>query len=112
MLARPAAWEVLAAGLARRRPVRADYHGTTRVLCPHILGWKNRRPMVFSYQCDGDTSSGPLPSDERQRWRLMYVDEIVDATLVESPWRSADNYQPGRTGIDIVELTCDSGHLK
>lgn len=101
---RPDAWGVLAAGLAQRRPVRARYHGSERVLCPHVLGWRNSRPLVLSYQSGGTTSEGTLPSDHRQRWRLMFVDEFTEADLVDGPWGSADNYTLHSVGIDVVEF--------
>jgi hypothetical protein len=105
---RPDAWAILARGLAERRPVRARYQGTDRLLCPHVLGWHNARPKVLSYQSAGETSHGPLPTDRRLRWRSMFVDEIEDAVLTDEPWESADNYIHYDTGINVVELRVET----
>jgi len=98
---RPPAWAVLEQALLERRPVRARYHGTDRVLCPHALGWKNARPKVLSYQ------AGPagLPAEPRQRWRSMFVDEIEDPVITDARWETADNYSPATNGIDDLEIS-------
>jgi hypothetical protein len=90
----PAAWAPLHAALHARRPVEVSYHGRHRTVCPHALGWKTGRPMVLAYQTGGQTSTGKLPADPRQRWRCMYIDEIdnVDAADPATTWATADNY--------------------
>ena len=101
----PAAWAVLAESLAARRPVRAVYHGKSRLLCPHVLGWRNGRAKVLSYQ------AGRNP--EGSGWRSMFVDELDDLTLTEQAWETDENYAGAPNGIDIVELAIDcSGVLK
>ncbi len=109
---RPAAWEVLAEGLVTRRPVRAGYHGSSRLLCPHVLGWRNGRAKALSYQLDAASGGAPVPPD--QRWRLMFIDEIEDATLVDGDWQTATNYARDCTGIDVIELAVEAtgGQLK
>lgn len=101
----PSTWDLLASAIAQRRTVRADYHGHTRLLCPHLLGWKNGRARVLSYQLAGSTSRGPLTSDHNQRWRWMFVDEIESAAMTDDPWQSAPNYRPGGTGVETVAVT-------
>ena len=104
MAPRPPAWAVLVQGLAERRPVRARYHGHDRIVCPHVLGWKDDRAKVLAYQCGGDGSGGSLPSDPRACWRSMFVDEIEDAVITDGTWESADNYSPRSNGIDTLEM--------
>lgn len=103
---RPPAWGVLARALAERRPVSARYHGHERVVCPHALGWRDRRAKVLVYQLAGTTSAGPLPAAPERRWRSMFVDEVDDALVSEARWESAKNYcdDPSRMGMDVVEV--------
>ncbi len=93
-----AVWAALDTALSQRQPVVVVYHGRQRVLCPHALGWKAGRPLLLGYQTGGQTHTGTLPADPRQRWRCLYVDEIdhVDIADGDAVWGSADNYQPGR----------------
>ena len=101
---RPPAWAVLEQARLGRRPVRAGYHGLTRLLCPHALGWKNGRPKVLTYQADSTTDHGPLSPDPRHRWRSMFIDEIQDAVITDHPWQTADNYTSDANGIDDLDL--------
>lgn len=104
---RPPAWDVLARALAERRRVSARYHGHERVLCPHVLGWSDRRAKVLAYQSAGATSAGVLLAAAGRRWRSMFIDEVEDPLITEGPWESADNNycdDPGRMGMDCVEV--------
>jgi hypothetical protein len=101
----PDAWNVLKQGLAEHRPVRARYHDLNRLLCPHVLGWKDGRAKVLSFQAGGNSTNGsPLSRDPRQRWRTMFVDEILDVELTDETWETADNYGSVTNGIDLVEV--------
>jgi WYL domain len=104
---RPPAWQTLAQAIDERRPVRARYHGAERILCPHALGWTNGRPKVLAYQVGGTTSRGTLPTDPRQRWRSMFVDEIEAPIITDGRWQTADNYRRNFNGIDHVEVELD-----
>jgi hypothetical protein len=90
----PVAWSLLEKALRERRPVEVSYHGRQRLICPHALGWSNGRPLVLGYQSGGETSTGALAGDPRQRWRCMFVDDIERVAPAEpaSRWQSADNY--------------------
>ena len=63
--------------------------------------------MLLGYQTGGQTSTGALPADPRQRWRCLFVDE-VDRVLLDmsAPWGTADNYNPAHPfpAIDEVSL--------
>ena len=87
--------------------MRIGYHGHERVVCPHALGWKNGRAKALCYQTDGTTSTGPLPPDPTQRWRSLFVDHIHNASIVDGPWDTADNYTHPCNGIDRLELALE-----
>ncbi|MGI8491451.1 MAG: hypothetical protein ACR2NJ_01655 [Acidimicrobiales bacterium] len=104
----PPAWAPLETALIQRRPVTVAYHGRQRLLCPHALGWKNRRPMLLAYQTGGHTSTGGLPADPKQRWRNLFIDEIEHVTAADptNTWQTADNYNPTQpfNAIDHVAI--------
>ena len=109
----PTAWTCLHAALQQRRPVHVSYHGKQRLICPHALGWKNGRPMLLGYQTSGQTTTGTLPADPRQRWRCMFIDEIdhIDIADPASAWGTADNYNPAHPfpAIDQVAVAIIAG---
>ena len=101
------AWAVLEAALRQHRPMLVSYHGRQRLVCPHALGWKDNRPMLLAYQSGGQTSTGALPADPRQRWRCMFVDDIDHVAVADtaSPWGTADNYNASHPFPAIDEVT-------
>jgi hypothetical protein len=101
---RPPAWKVLEQALTDRRAVIARYHGHERVLSPHALGWKDDRAKVLVYQSDGTTSTGGLPTDTRQRWRSMFIDELEEPKIIDRRWETAENYSLSSNGIDELVL--------
>ena len=101
MTAIPTAWAVLERAIAQRRPVLARYHGDERALCPHALGWKHGRAKLLAYQSSGPTTRAMPP---QQRWRSMFVDELVDVRVADGPWQSAANYSPTSNCFDQVEV--------
>lgn len=113
MTALPIAWAPLEAALRARLPVQVSYHGRVRLICPHALGWKAGRPLLLAYQTGGQTSTGALPADPRQRWRCMFVDEVDQVLAAEpaGPWGTADNYNSSHPfpAIDEVAIAVTPG---
>ena len=107
---RPPAWTLLAQALTQRRTVRARYHGTERLLCPHALGWKHGRAKLLAYQAAENTTRGALPANACQRWRSLFVDEIEDLTITDHQWQTADNYTPHSNGIDTLAVAVPQTH--
>lgn len=98
-----AVWDILARSLSEQRPVRARYHGSERLLCPHLLGWKNGRATMLAYQAAGTTSTGLPPA---ARWRTMFLDEIEEPEITNQHWETAHNYSPpDSNGIDYIALS-------
>ncbi|MBV9659555.1 MAG: hypothetical protein JO337_00195 [Acidimicrobiales bacterium] len=97
----PTAWAVLARALTERRSVRARYHERERLLCPHLLGWKNGRPKVLAYQT---TASPPTHHDDRG-WRSLFVDEIQVATIEpDHPWQTAEDYSTASNSVNEIAM--------
>ena len=101
------AWAALEGALHERQPVLVSYHGRQRVICPHALGQKAGRAMLLGYQTGGQTSTGALPADPRQRWRCFYVDELDQVVPAEAgpPWGTAANYNPSRPFPSVDEVS-------
>lgn len=101
---RPPQWEVLRQAIAERKTLKARYHGRDRLLCPHLLGWRNGRAKLLSYQASPATTEHQLAANPRHRWRSMFVDELDELAITDDPWLTATNYTANAAGIDIVEV--------
>ena len=104
-------WALLVEAITGQRRVAASYHGHERLLCPHVLGWRDGRAKLLAYQVGGETSAGRLAALEGERWRSMFVDEIEGPLVVVGPWRTARNYRPApeAVGMDCTELAVPVG---
>ncbi len=110
----PTPWALLNSALQARQPLWVSYHRRRRLICPHALGWKARRPMVLGYQTGGETTTGALQADPRKRWRCMYIDEIDRLVAADpaSPWATADNYNHSHPfpAIDTMAIAITPWH--
>ena len=52
-------YDVLRDTIISKRQVICDYDGHSRKICPHVMGTKNDKTQVLSYQFDGTSSRGP-----------------------------------------------------
>jgi predicted DNA-binding transcriptional regulator YafY len=100
-------WDALQTALLARQPLHIRYHGLTRLVCPHALGWHNHRALLLAYQTGGQTSTGTLHPDPTKRWRCLHIDQIDNLTPADhtKPWQSAANYNPRHpfpTNIELV----------
>lgn len=99
---RPPGWDLIYQAIEQRKTITARYHRSARLLCPHLLGWRNRRAKLLSYQPTATTATAVL--DPRQQWRWMFVDEMEDLAVTDIAWLTATNYSAGIAGIDLIEI--------
>jgi hypothetical protein len=77
--------------ISKKKPVLARYRGKPRVLCPHVLGYKNGKEQCLFYQCGGLSNSGLGPVGSSQNWRCIPLDGLDDVELGTGPWITATN---------------------
>jgi hypothetical protein len=65
-------YRLVCAAARQHRPMAAQYDGTRRLLCPHVVGYNQPGELrVFCYQYAGETKSGPLPVGGKGIWRCL-----------------------------------------
>jgi len=98
-------WMLLQRAVLDKHAVRLRYHGHERIVCPHVLGWKNGQLATLVYQCAGTRSGGELPPDLHHRWRSLLLDDIAEIEPApEAPWQTASNYTTGSISMDSILL--------
>lgn len=94
--------DTLKAAILHRRCVKLQAQGSRRELCPHALGYKDKRAKVLAFQYGGGSASG-LPVGGG--WRTFFVDDIEWADVAEGAWRSGDDYLfKLETNFDYIEV--------
>ena len=77
--------------IVQKKQIVARYKGESRVLCPHVLGYKNGREQALFYQCGGSSGSGLGPVGSARNWRCIPLDGLDDAEARDGPWHTATN---------------------
>ncbi len=64
--------------IEHRRVIRFEYNGLPRIAAPHVLGIKDGRLQILTWQIGGASSSGALPN-----WRRFFVDELSNLAMTD-----------------------------
>ncbi len=90
--------------VANKRAVRVIVKGNSRDVCPHVIGRKNGREQVQTYQFAGYSSSDLAPGGE---WRCIVVNDISDVTDIGDNWHTGPGHFRDQTCVDEVDLKVD-----
>lgn len=94
--------QILESAIRKLSPVRCVYSGHVREMCPHVLGHKNGKLNVLSYQYGGSSSSGLVISQSYDNWRCMDIDKIEGLELIDGEWQSFSPHSQPQTCVDEV----------
>jgi len=75
--------------IVKKKPILARYRGHPRVLCPHVLGYKDGKEQCLFYQCGGSSNSELGPIGSSKNWRCMPLDGLDEVKLGNGPWYTA-----------------------
>jgi hypothetical protein len=110
-------FRVIQEAILKKQQVVANYHGHTRYLCPHVLGYKRGRAQCLFYQFGG-TSDSPLGGiGSPDNWRCIPLDGLTDVSVHDGEWHTAPTHHShgqtcvgqvvavvGQTGIHIERV--------
>lgn len=98
-------FELIWDAIVHKRQVLARYHGHPRVLCPHVLGYKDGKEHCLFYQVSGTSRSGLGPRGSSENWRCMDLDELDDVSAREGSWYTAHhNHDRPQTCVDQIVI--------
>ena len=91
-----------------KRPVRANYDGRSRLLCPHRLG-RNRDGQLraLCYQYGGESGSGLEATGSPANWRCIAVEKLSKVELLEGAWHTAPNHSRPQTCVTDVDVDAE-----
>lgn len=94
--------------ITKKQVVEGEYDGHDRKFCPHELGRKNGREMVFVYQFSGTTSSGPIKDPtSKDNWKCLQVSKLTITDVYEGEWRTASNHSEPNKCIDETDVVVE-----
>ena len=94
-------YEILRSAILNKQQVVCSYHGHSREMCPHVIGTKNGKAHVLSYQFGGSSSSGLPPGGQR---RCMDVASISDACAQDGDWYTGHSHTRPQECVDEVDV--------
>jgi len=95
-------YDQIRAAMLAKRPISLSYHGYTRKVCAHVIGLKNGREQVLTFQYGGGSSSGLPPGGQ---WRCMPVGGIGNVQVLDEPWKTGvTTHQETQTCVDQVDV--------
>jgi hypothetical protein len=93
--------ETLKTAIRKRCCVVMMAEGRRREVCPHALGYKDKRLKLLVYQYSGASASG-LANDGA--WRCFFFDDIWWTEIASGPWHSSPDYvAKAETSFDHIE---------
>lgn len=90
--------------VAEKNAIRVVFKGHDRDVCPHVIGLKNGREKVLTYQFAGYSSSGLPPGGE---WRCMFISDISSVSAVSAEWHTGAGHSRPQTCVDEIDLEVD-----
>ena len=94
-------YATIRAAILAKQQITCVYQGRHREMCPHVIGYKNGREQVLSFQFAGDSSKGLRDGGE---WRCMPVADMDQVTVRDGRWFTADNHSQPQTCVDEIDV--------
>jgi hypothetical protein len=96
-------YPVVRQAVLQKKPIRAMYHGKVRLLCPHVIGWRDNREHVLCYQYGGQSTRPIMPPGSPDNWRCMFVDELRSVEVIDEPWVTAPIHTRPQNCVQIID---------
>ena len=96
-----AIYSLLRQAIIERKQVILAYAGYEREVCPHVLGLKQGRQHVLTFQFGGGSASGLPPGGQ---WRCMDVGKIRTATMRDGPWHTGLSHTQPQSCVDQIDV--------
>lgn len=97
-------YDVFKQAILNKQQVICDYTGHERAVCPHVIGLKNGKPQVLTWQFAGGSSSGlPLGG----QWRCMEIAKVFGARTQDGEWHTGGQHTQPQTCVDQIDVEVD-----
>ena len=94
-------YDVFRQAILSKQQVVCDYAGYQREVCPHVIGTKNGKPQVLTWQFAGGSNSGLPPGG---MWRCMEISKVSNAQARPGDWHTGGQHTQPQTCVDQVDV--------
>jgi len=95
----PSVVDIIVDAIHNKLIVTAMYQGYPRVMCPHVIGYKDRRINALFFQFAGGSRRGLPPGGQ---WRCVHVDELSNVASGAGEWHTGPSHTRPQTCVDDV----------
>jgi hypothetical protein len=99
----PSVLDLIVTAIQTKQIVTATYQGRLRIMCPHVVGYKNGKNgeelNALFFQFSGESKSG-LPAGGE--WRCIHVDQLTDISIAPGDWHTGPNHSKPQTCVDHI----------
>ena len=86
----PTVQELIVTAIHNKLIVTATYQGLHRVMCPHVIGYKDgSRVNALFFQFAGESKKGLPPGGQ---WRCIHVDELSNVQTERGEWHTGSDH--------------------
>ena len=94
----PSIQELIVTAIHNKMIVTAMYQGFPRIMCPHVIGYKDGwRINVLSFQFAGGSKSGLPPGG---MWRCCLLDELTNVQIDPGEWHTGPSHTRPQNCVD------------
>ena len=96
--------DIIVSAIQQKLVVTAMYQEYERIMCPHVIGYKDGVLNALFFQFAGGSKSGLPPGGQ---WRCVHVDELTDVRAEPGEWHTGPDHSRPQTCVDqvIAEVT-------
>lgn len=94
--------DLIVQAIQHRLIVTAMYQGYQRIMCPHVIGYKNGELNALFFQFAGGSKSGLPPGGQ---WRCVRVAELSQVSIAPGEWHTGLSHPKPQTCVDEVIAT-------
>lgn len=91
--------ETIVAAIRKKLVISAHYQGYPRVMCPHVIGYKEGHVNALFFQFAGGSSRGLPPGGQ---WRCLRISELSNVSASPGEWHTSSSYGRMQECIDQI----------
>jgi|SRR6185312_8905248 len=95
----PSDLDVIVNAIKNKLIVEAVYQNLSRIMCPHVVGYKNGQLNALFFQFAGGSKSGLPPGGQ---WRCVHLDELSNVRSYPGEWHTGPDHGRPQNCVDQI----------